>query len=134
MSESVEESRERAREDLARSVVRLEDELERLVKLVAMAREAVETEMHDGMGYKRLSITEKDLRKLKDLTVTFNSAVDCKIRYDKAKKHLAGLMTPEEEMAAVITYIVTLPVERRTDLRDRLDRKGVFKYASSCEA
>ena len=103
-------------------VRRLGDELDQLIKLVSWARESLQNELYEGMGYKKLGISEKDLRRLKDLTTTVNSAVEAKIRYDKAQKGLADTMTPEEERAAVIAYVKSLEPEEYTELLGQIKR------------
>lgn len=115
---------------MARLVVRLQDELDRLIKLYVFAREALETELYSGMGYKKLALNEKDVKKLKELTIGLNSLTETKIKWDKAQKQLAATMTPQEEFEAVITYILALDPEKQHRMRDRLNDKGVWKWKS----
>ena len=115
--------RRQVRDEEAWRVRRLGDELDALIKLVAWARESLQNELYEGMGYKKLAISEKELRKLKDLTATVNSAVEAKIRYDKAQKGLAEAMTPEEERAAVIAYVKSLDPEPYAAIMAQLKRK-----------
>lgn len=99
---------------------RLGDELERLVKLVSWARECLENEFQSGLGYKQMTLAKGDLTKLKDLASTMNSAVDAKIRFDKASKQLAESMTPEEEFESVMTYLRSLSLDKMRDAIQRL--------------
>lgn len=109
-------------------VVRLSEELDKFIKMVAHCREALDNELMSGLGYKKLAIGDKDLRKVKDLGATFNSAVEAKIRFDKAQKSLQAAMTPQEEREAVITYLKSLPYEDRNAIFKRATRKKPGQY------
>lgn len=111
-------------------VVRLETELDHLIKMYAWARETLENEMLSGLSPGKHGLHESLVKKLKELTIGMNSAVESKIKYDKAKAALAKNMTPEEEMAAVILYIVSLTPEKRSELRNRLDARGIYQWKS----
>lgn len=124
------EMRENVREHYEKMVVRLQDELDRLIKMYTWARESLENEMFSGMGYKKLTLGEKDIKKLKELTVGINNLVESKIKYDKAQKQLAASMTPAEERDAVIKYIVSLPGEARHELRAMLGDRGIWPWKS----
>jgi hypothetical protein len=125
---STDEHRERAQAEMERLVVRLQDELDRLIKLYVFARESLENEMLSGVGYKKMGLNEKDVKKLKELTVGMNSLIESKIKWDKAQKQLAATMTPKEEMDAVFKYICTLSGEDQHLLRDRLNDRGIWKW------
>lgn len=122
--------RENVREKYELLVVRLEDELDRLIKMYTWAREALENEMFQGMGYKQMALGEKDIKKLKELTVGINNLVESKIKYDKAKKQLVASMTPAEERDAVIKYIVSLSGEDQHALRSMLTDRGIWPWKS----
>lgn len=122
--------RENVREKYEKMVVRMADELDRLIKMYTWAREALENEMFAGMGYKKMALGEKDVKKLKELTVGINNLVESKIKYDKAQKMLTANMTPAEEMTAVIKYIESLSGDDRYALRDRLAGKGIWPWKS----
>lgn len=130
VSEDPEKMRKNVREKYELLVVRLEDELDRLIKMYTWAREALENEMFEGMGYKKMALGEKDIKKLKELTVGINNLVESKIKYDKAKKQLVAAMTPAEERDAVIKYIVSLNGEDRNALRDMLHERGIWPWKS----
>lgn len=131
MSElTADQQRERVLQDMERLVVRLQDELDRLIKLYVFARESLETEMYSGMGYKKMGLNEKDVKKLKELTVGMNSLIESKIKWDKAQKQLAASMTPAEELDAVFKFICTLDNDAQTKLRNRLHDRGIFKWKS----
>lgn len=127
---SMDEHRAKAIKELEKTVVRIQDELDRMIKLHVFMREALENEIMSGAGYKKLGANEKDVKKLKELTQSMDSLVSCKIRWDKAAKQMAETMTPDEEMKAVITYILSLSPEDQSRLRDRLHDKGIYKWKS----
>lgn len=103
-------------------VIRMEDELQRMIRLVAHARESLESEMLSGLAYKKSGVPENDLKRLKELTSSFNSLTDAKIRLDKTAKDRAANLTPEEERAAVVTYVKALELKSRGRLlRECLD-------------
>jgi uncharacterized protein YdiU (UPF0061 family) len=106
-------SREEARERYAKLVVRLQDEIDQMLKVFNHMREAYENELNEGMGYKRLGMNESMVKKGKELAAMLNTIVDAKIRYDKAAKHLADNMTPEEERKAATIYVKSLPADER---------------------
>lgn len=122
------QSREAALDSLRDQVVRIQDELDRMIQLHCWMREALEKEMFSGMGYKQLTANEKDLKKLKDLTVSMDSLVACKIKWDKAQKTLAASMTRKEEIDAVFQFLCTLDPTEINNLRHRLNDKGIFKW------
>jgi hypothetical protein len=117
-----EHPRERVRRDESFRIQRLGDELDQLIKLVSWARESLQNELYTGMGYRKEALGESDLRKLKDLTTTVNSAVEAKIKWDKSQKSLADSMTPEEERAAVVAYIKSLDLEQYREFMVRVKR------------
>lgn len=119
--------------DIKDMVVRLENELDNLIKMFAWSREALEKEMlqHSGSWEPgKHGIPDGLPKKLKELTIGMSSLVECKIRYDKAKKELAKNMTPDEEMAAVVAYIVNLPVPEWDRLRQKIKDKGRWNNQS----
>lgn len=109
---------EHRRDFLARqesSVVRLEDQLESFIKLIAHQTDALRNEAVDGMGYKALAADPAYLRKLKDLGATFNSATDALIRLEKTAKDRAEKMTREQERDAMSTAIRAMDDTTRSD-------------------
>lgn len=129
-SDTPEQLRETAKSKYELAVVRLEDELDRLVKMYTWAREALENEMFGGLGYKQMALGDKEVKKLKELTVGINNLVESKIKYDKAKKQLAAAMTPAEEMDAVMKYIQSLDTNDKKLLRNRLADQGIWPWKS----
>lgn len=121
-------SPETATAELERLVVRLQDEMDKLIKMYAFQREALENEMVSGMGYKKMGTDDKFLKKLKELTIGMNNLVETKIKYDKAQKSLTASMTPAEELEAVFKFIMSLDYETRNGLRRRLSDNGVWKW------
>lgn len=127
---SMDQNRERAQAELAKLVVRIQDELDHLIKLHVFMRESLENEIMSGAGYKKLGANEKDVKKLKELTMSMDSLVGCKIRWDKAAKQMSETMSPAEEMDAVVKYILSLSSADQSKLRDKLNDKGVYKWKS----
>lgn len=109
-------------------VVRLQDELDSLIKIFSHMRESFEAEMMDGMGYKKIGTTQTLLNKAKELALLMTTVVNAKIRFDKAHKTLAESMTPDEELKACGDYIRALdaPVRQQwlRNLRDWMSRRG----------
>lgn len=101
-------------------VVRLQDELDRMIKLLSHAREATENELFEGLGYKKLALTDKDLKKLNGLADLAKSVVDTKVKFDKSMKAMADRMTPAEEKAAVVAYIKACDAQDRADIINRI--------------
>lgn len=94
-------------------VVRIQDELDALVKIFSHMRESLQNEMFEGLGYKKAGVLPSLLKPAESLTKMMTSMVDAKIRFDKAAKVMADQMTPEEERAACMKYVKSLPVEER---------------------
>lgn len=89
-------------------IVRLKDELDSTIKLVVHAREALSNELDGEWAQKKLGIDDKFLRKLKELTASFNSLTESKIRLDKAERAMESDLTAEEEAEAVVSYLSQL--------------------------
>lgn len=112
------------------TVVRLGDELTKLIQMCAFAREAIENELFSGLGYKKMAITDKDLAKVEKLARMLNSATDAKIRFDKAQKAMVDEMSPEEEKQSVMDYLYSLPMPELSSVRDNINayqaRRGLI--------
>ena len=121
---------DQAKARLKELVTRLEDQLDKLIKMYAFSREALENEMLSGMGYKGQGLHETFPKKLKELTIGLNSLVETKIKWDKAKKALGETLTKEEEVEACFQFILSLTDTEKHDLRDRLSNHGVYKWKS----
>lgn len=115
-----EEKREKAKASHEHMVTRLQDELDRMIKLLSHAREATENELFEGLGYKKLALTDKDLKKLNGLADLAKSVVDTKVKFDKAMKAMADRMTPAEEKAAVVAYLKACEAQDRADIINRI--------------
>lgn len=89
-------------------IVRLKDELQNTIELVTHARESLTNELSSEWAQKKLSVDDKFLKKLKELTASFNSLTESKIRLDKAEKAIEEDMTPAEEQEAVMRYLADL--------------------------
>lgn len=103
-------------------VKRIGDELDRMIKMAAFMREALQNEMFSGLGYKQMGVSEKDLKKMKEAAAIFDTLTSAKIRYDKSMKQLTDSMTPAEERAAVITYIKAQNFEDRKYILQEVHR------------
>ena len=100
------------------SVVRLQDELDSLIKIFSHMRQSFESEMLSGLGYKKMGIAPGQLAQADGLTKMMTTLVSCKVRFDKAAKAMADLMSPEEERLACLKYVQSLePADRRSWLR-----------------
>lgn len=96
------------------SVARIQDELDALIKIFSHMRESFENEMMEGLGFKQLAVTDKQLKQAEQLSKIMTAVVASKIRYEKAAKALAESMTPEEERKACLDYVKSLdPKDRR---------------------
>lgn len=124
---SVEGHQEKALKKHNISVVRLQDELDHLIKIFSHMRECFENEMMDGLGYKKLALTAKQIGQGGELAKMMTAVVAAKIRFDKAAKQMADSMTPEEERNACLKYVQSLePAERQTwlhNLREWMERR-----------
>lgn len=89
-------------------IVRLKDELNQAIALVTHARESLTNEMSTEWAQKKLSVDDKFLKKLKEMTASFNSLTESKIRLDKAERAMEEDMSPEEERDAVKWYLAEL--------------------------
>jgi len=93
-------------------VVRLKDELQATIDIVAHTRESLERELGDQTDrWSKLGASKEFIARLKDLTSSFNSLTEAKIRLDKAEKQLEEDMTPEEEYQVVLQYLVDMDPE-----------------------
>lgn len=83
-------------------------ELDQVIKLLAHARECVENELYQGMGHKKLGITDKDMAKVNMLARSLETAVSAKVRFDKAQKDMVDEMTTAEQFEAAVDYVRSL--------------------------
>lgn len=104
-------------------VVRLKSELDAAIEIVAHARESLSNEMQSEWAQKKLSVDDKFLKKLKEMTAAFNSLTESKIRLDKAERLMEQDMTPEEEQETVVRFLAEL--DDRTQ-RQILSRAGIY--------
>jgi hypothetical protein len=96
-------------------VIRLEDQLEQFIRLIAHQLEALKTEAAEGMGYKALTADATYLRKLKDLGATFNSATDASVRLAKTEADRAKKLTREQEAKACQVFVRALSDTERSE-------------------
>lgn len=102
------------------SVVRLQDELDALIKIFSHLRESFENEMMSGLGYKKLGVPPGLMKQGQELTKMMTDVVAAKIRFDKAAKAMADNMTPDEERLACQKYVRSLPPDLRRIWVDEL--------------
>ncbi len=93
--------------------VRIGDEVDRLLRIVSALRQVVEAEVNANLSGPNPGIMKGTLTQVKDLTSAMNSLVDSKIRLDKTAKQLAENMTPDDEEAAVRTWVRALDPKKR---------------------
>lgn len=105
------EKREGALELHKISVARIQDELDKLIKIFSHMRECFENEMMEGMGYKKMALTDKQIKQGAALAKMMTEMIGAKVRYDKAAKTMADSMTAAEEREAVMKYLQSLPKE-----------------------
>lgn len=113
-------------------VLRLKEELNRILALVVHSRESLENELDSEFAQKKYSIDNNFLKKLKELTACYGTLTDARIRLDKSEKALEREMTPEEEEAAVREYIMEKSTDdRRLFLRNMVEAhmRGITKAA-----
>lgn len=112
-------SAEKVRIQQAHIVVRLGDELDRLIKIGSWLREKLEEDLQMAIG---AGVPKDGIKLYKELATTIESVVSAKVRFDKAAKQMADNMTPAEERKAVITYLKACAAEDRKEiLRDVKD-------------
>lgn len=96
-------------------VVRLKEELNLILQLVVHSRESLDNELDSEFAQKKLSIDEKFLRKLKELTACYNSLTDARIRLDKSERSLEKEMTPAEERETVRAFVRSMELNERSE-------------------
>lgn len=96
-------------------ITKLKDELDKAIELVVRTRESMQTEL---ANMKHSVLDKIYLAKVKDLTASFNSLTESKIRLDKAEKAMERDLTPAEELAAVVAFMVDLEPAKFTDVQD----------------
>lgn len=106
---------EQIRKDLAARVVRLGDELDRMITLTTVAREALQNEMFGDGGFAKVELRPSYMAKIRGIAATLDTLVQAKIRWDKNQAAMAKSMTAEEEKQAVRTYVRSLPDKERYD-------------------
>lgn len=97
-------------------IVKLKEELDAAIELVVHARESLDNELSSEWAQKKLSVDDKFLKKLAQLTASFNSLTESKIRLDKAEKAMERDMTPDEEAEAVTRYLADLKAQEAWDI------------------
>lgn len=102
----------RAREEFSRyrkSSVDLASELEAMIRVTKYLREKIEADMTADKGFER----GKLIKAISDLTRSFSSAVDAKVKLDKHLSAEAEALSEDEQIEAVIGFIKELSVKKR---------------------
>ncbi len=102
--------------DHERIVTRMADELDAMIKMASWARECLFNELTDGLGYKKMGISDKGVKKMAEVAKMMETLTGAKIRFDKAAKAMADTMSPKEEMDAVIAYLKSVEPQVRSDI------------------
>lgn len=97
-------------------ITKLKEELDAAIKLVVHARESLDNELDSEWAQKKLSVDANFLKKLAQLTASFNSLTESKIRLDKAEKAMERDLTPAEEQEAVVGYLAQLKPQEAWDV------------------
>lgn len=109
--------------------VKLKDELDKTIKLVVHARESLDNELDNEWAQKKLSVDKAFLAKLKELTSSFNSLTESKIRLDKAEKAIEAELTPAEEREAVKRYLMDMvPSDMVQLVKEARETRGVVEH------
>lgn len=89
-------------------VTRIQDEMDRMIKIFAHMRECLENDLNTGFSGQGRAVLDKQIKQGLELAGMMQKVVDAKIRFEKSSKLLAESMTPEEELNACTTYIQSL--------------------------
>jgi len=89
-------------------IIRLKEELDAAIKLVVHARESLENELDSEWAQKKLSVDKNFVSKLRELTASFNSLTESKIRLDKAERAMEAELSEAEEREAVKGYLMDM--------------------------
>lgn len=135
-SKTVDELREAVIKKFDARAVRLQDELEAMLKLLVFQREALQNQVMEGLGYKQLGIDLKTVQASKELSLAYTRLVEAQIKMNKSLKELAESATPEEEKETIRKWIRAQDNYARNDfLRHEVEwhnkqtRDGVQKMA-----
>lgn len=94
-------------------VIRMKDELIKMLDLVTRCRESVEREVSTGVAAEMKFVDADFLKRIKELSVIFNNMTDARIRLDKAERAIENDLTPSEEYEAVRSYVRSLDAKER---------------------
>lgn len=94
-------------------VIRLKDELNRILEMVTLSREALQIEGMTQGRENQARLSADYLRGLRELTVMFRELTTSRIALDKAEKMLEKEMSPADEKAAVKDFILAMPTSER---------------------
>lgn len=108
-------------------IVKLKNELDSAIRLVVHARESLDNELDTEWAQKKLSVDKNFLSKLKELTSSFNSLTESKIRLDKAEKAMERELTADEEREAVKGYLMEMvPSELTQFIKEVRETRGII--------
>lgn len=100
----------------ATGAIDLMEELDNLLRILKFQREALVNSMTDGFGYKKMELNPAHAKLAAQLAVTYQKAVDAKVKLDKHLRDRAEELTPAEEIAGVKTFIECMDSTARRKL------------------
>lgn len=100
----------------ATGAIDLMEELDNLLRILKFQREALVNSMTDGFGYKKMELNPGHAKLAAQLAVTYQKAVDAKVKLDKHLRDRAEELTPAEEIAGVKSFIETMDSTARRKL------------------
>lgn len=99
-------------------VVRIQDEMDKLLKIFSHMRQCIENEM----DYTKTMLSQKTVDQAGALAQMMDKVVTAKIKFEKSAREMAESMTPEEEREACTKYIQSMePDVRKQWLNNLLD-------------
>lgn len=109
--------------------LKLKEELDRTIALIVHARESLENELDTEWAQKKLAVDKAFVAKLKELTASFNSLTESKIRLDKAERAIEAELTATEEREAVKQYLMDLTGAEFVQLvKEARETRGVIAH------
>lgn len=91
---------------LGSKAIRMNEEVERLLRMTAWLRECLEADLASALGTAtKKGVDSKTMTQWKELCATFKQLAEAKVLLDKNAKVLADAMSPEDELAAVESFI-----------------------------
>lgn len=86
----------------------LQEELDNILRVLKFQRQALTNKMTEGFGYKQMELNPDDAKLANQLTLSYQKAVDSKVKLDKHLRERAEELTPAEELESVKRYVQNL--------------------------